>query len=146
MLERWSQIIITAQAVTIADSTFSNQDSQNRNFIDLLIDWEYLHQLSDNDTELELEFLQLFQENSQSHLESTKAAFAAQDFQQIAWEAHHLKGSSGNMGVRLMQQSAEELELLSRKHETAGMVNLIADLEEFINRIQDFLIKKNLNM
>ncbi|MBC1218790.1 response regulator [Nostoc sp. UCD121] len=145
VLERWHEIIITSEAVMIPDPTSNNQDSQNRNLIDLIIDWEYLHQLSDNDTEVELEFLQLFQEDSQSHLELAKAAFAAQDFQQIAWEAHHLKGSSGNMGVTIMQKSAEKLELLSRKHEIAGMDNLIADLEEFINRIQDFLIKTNLD-
>ncbi|QLE50188.1 response regulator [Nostoc sp. C057] len=145
VLERWSEIIITSEAVMIPDPASTNQDSQNRDLIDLIIDWEYLHQLSDNDTELELEFLQLFQEDSQIHLESTKAAFAAQDFRQIAWEAHHLKGSSGNMGVTIIQKSAEKLELLSRKHEIAGMVNLIADLENFINRIQDFLTKTNLN-
>ncbi|MEH2307039.1 response regulator [Nostoc sp.] len=145
VLERWNEIIITSEAVMIPDPTSTNQDSQNINLIDLIIDWEYLHQLSDNDTELELEFLQLFQEDSQSHLEFAKAAFAAQDFQQIAWEAHHLKGSSGNMGVTIMQKAAEELELLSRKHEIASIANLITDLEDFINRIQDFLIRTNLN-
>ena len=141
VLEHWSQIIITSQAAIIPDPT--SEDSQERNFLKLPIDWEQLHELSEKNTEFELELLQIFQEDSQGHLESTKAAIATQDFEQIARESHHLKGSSGNIGAKIMQQLAEKLELLSLKHEIAGMVDLIAELEEFINRIQDFLINQD---
>ncbi|MHC5597010.1 MAG: Hpt domain-containing protein [Nostoc sp.] len=54
-----------------------------------------------------------------------------------------MKGYSANIGAKIMQQLAEKLELLSLKHEIAGMVDLIAELEEFINRIQYFLINQD---
>ncbi|MHC5597009.1 MAG: hypothetical protein ACYTXC_13880 [Nostoc sp.] len=82
VLEHWSQIIITSQAAMIPEPT--SEDSPDKNFLELAIDWEHLHQLSENNTEFELELLQMFQEDSQGHLESIKAAIATQDFEQIA--------------------------------------------------------------
>ncbi|MDP5338364.1 MAG: response regulator, partial [Nodularia sp. (in: cyanobacteria)] len=96
VLEHWSQVILNA----------------NVN-IELAIDWEHLHQLSENNTEFELELLQIFVEDSQLHLEASKAAIATDNFPQLARSAHQLKGASANIGAISMQQAAEKLEKLS---------------------------------
>ncbi|MCG6133370.1 MAG: Hpt domain-containing protein [Nostoc sp. LLA-1] len=64
---------------------------------------------------------------------------ASLNFQQLAREAHHLKGSSANIGAISMQQIAEKLEQLSHQQQCAGTTELVADLESFVKEIQAFL-------
>ncbi|KZL51093.1 ATPase [Nodularia spumigena CENA596] len=121
-IEHWSQIILHPNVE-----------------IQLGIDWEHLHQLSENNTEFELELLQIFVEDSQLHLEATKAAIASRNFQQLAREAHHLKGASANVGAISMQQAAERLEQLSHEDDCANTTELVSELEGFLQEIQAFL-------
>ncbi|WP_238360881.1 Hpt domain-containing protein [Iningainema tapete] len=81
----------------------------------------------------------MFVEDTQSHLEITSLAIANLDFELLAKEAHHLKGSSANVGVNTMHIAAEKLEHLALKQERRGTTELICELGEFINRIQAFL-------
>jgi PAS domain S-box-containing protein len=137
-LERWSQFIFTLQQETLCEQLVNTTDT---NLLDLPIDWEYLHQLSENNTEFELELLQIFVEDAQSHLEITKVAIAANDFPQIAREAHHLKGASANIGAKNMHLVADRLEQLAHHQERRGTNILVSELEEFINCIQACLQK-----
>ncbi len=139
LLEHWSQIILTTEEVKIPDPTVAATDS---NLLELPLNWEHLHQLSENNLEFELELLEMFVEDSKLHLAATKAAIASHDFDQLGREAHHIKGSSGNVGATAMQQAGEKLEQLSRKQQLAGTSDLVAELEAFINRIQAFLINQ----
>ena len=108
---------------------------------DLLVDWEHLHQISENDPEFELELLQMFVEDTQSRLEATKAAINESDFQSFGQEAHHLKGSSSSVGAIGINLAAEKLEQLVLSKERRNAANLISELEEYVNRIQAFLTK-----
>jgi PAS domain S-box-containing protein len=139
MLERWSQKILKIQTIIIPEETASIKDSSN---LDLPIDWEHLHHLSDNNTEFELELLEMFLETGQLHLEVIKTAISANDFQKIAWEAHYIKGSSANIGSTTMQRAAEKLEQLSREKNCQGMSELLTELFKSIHQIQEFLNKK----
>ncbi|OKH52207.1 ATPase [Calothrix sp. HK-06] len=128
-LEHWENFIFTKQTDTINDS------------LELPIDWEHLHQLSENNPEFELELLQIFVEDTQPRLEAVKLAIELSDFEQVLSQAHHLKGASGNVGATVMQKAAEKLEQLAQKSERRGTADLIVDLEAFVNRIQTFLIQ-----
>ncbi|XFA71984.1 Hpt domain-containing protein [Thermosynechococcaceae cyanobacterium Okahandja] len=75
-----------------------------------LIDWEYLAALSGGDREFEQELLQTFIDDAQLRLNSLMAAVASENLEQIKRDAHHLKGSSGNVGITAMQTVAAELE------------------------------------
>ena len=103
------------------------------------IDWEHLHELSENNSEFELELLQIFVEDSQLHLEATKAAIASRNFQHLAREAHHLKGASANVGAISMQQAAEKLEQLSHEDYFSNTTELVSELEGFLQEIQALL-------
>ena len=139
LLELWSSRIIAGRVVTIPDPEPAVLITNNP-LTDLPIDWEHLHQISDNDPEFELEILKVFVEDSLFHVEGIKAAITVNDFHQLAREAHHLKGSSGNVGATAMRKIAEELEQLSRKQSFAGAYELVLGLVDFINKIQAFLI------
>jgi CheY-like chemotaxis protein/HPt (histidine-containing phosphotransfer) domain-containing protein len=141
-LERWASVILKAQEAIASEQTIS---TANVGSVDLPIDWEHLHQISENDPEFELNLLEIFVEDIQHHLEITKAAIAAYDFEQIAREAHQIKGASANVGAITMRLAAEKLEQLARNQERRGTTNLILELEEFVKRIQEFLIFKESN-
>ncbi|MHC0064314.1 GAF domain-containing protein [Nostoc sp. UIC 10890] len=139
VLERWGNVIFKAKE-TVATETVSTTDVDS---IDLPIDWERLHKLSENNPEFELELLQIFVEDMQPRLEVIKIAIASHDFEQLAHEVHQIKGASANMGVTTMHLVAEKLEQLAYKQERRGTTNLILELEEFVKRIQEFLTKNN---
>lgn len=139
MLECWSRVILTPQEVTISDQTMGLPDS-NTSYLDVPIDWQHLHQLSENNSQFEFELLAIYIENVQENLEIFKTAIASQDFQQIAKLSHHLKGSSGNLGATTMYQVAEKLEQMSRQQQLAGADKLVEELEDILTQIQAVVI------
>ncbi|MEH2058561.1 MAG: response regulator [Nostoc sp.] len=134
-LEHWASVIFLAKE-TALEQTVSTTDVDS---VDLPVDWERLHELSENNPEFELELLQIFVEDIQPRLEAVKIAIAANDLEQIAHQAHQIKGSSANMGVTTMYLAAEKLEAVAYNQERRGTGNLILELEEFVKRIQEFL-------
>ncbi|WP_334839065.1 hybrid sensor histidine kinase/response regulator [Nostoc sp.] len=137
-LEHWARMIFRVEETDILDRTVS---TTNIGSVDLPIDWERLHQLSENNPEFELELLQIFIEDIQPRLEVVKIAIASHDFDQIALQSHQIKGASVNIGAITMHLLAEKLEQLAYNQEDRGTNNLILGLEEFVKRIQEFLIR-----
>jgi HPt (histidine-containing phosphotransfer) domain-containing protein len=87
--------------------------------------------------------LQVCVEDIKPRLEIIIAAIAADDFEQIAREAHHLKGASVNIGATAMYLAADKLEQLAYQQELRDTTNLILELTNSLNSIQDFLTRKN---
>ncbi|MEH1968729.1 response regulator [Nostoc sp.] len=141
-LERWGSVIFKAKETAATEQTVATTDIGS---VNLPIDWERLHQLSENNSEFELELLQIFVEDTQPRLEVIKIAIATYDFEQLAHEVHQIKGASANMGVITMHLAAEKLEQLAHNQERRGTSNLILELEEFVKRIQEFLNCKDSN-
>ncbi|WP_334916933.1 hybrid sensor histidine kinase/response regulator [Nostoc sp.] len=137
-LEHWASLIFRVEETEVLDRTVS---TTNIGSIDLPIDWERLHKLSENNPEFELELLQIFIEDIQPRLEAVKIAIASHDFDQIALQSHQIKGASVNIGATTMHLLAEKLEQLAYNQEDRGTNNLILGLEEFVKRIQEFLIR-----
>ncbi|MGJ5627892.1 GAF domain-containing protein [Nostoc sp. CALU 1950] len=131
-LEHWTGVIVSQQEAVVYEQTVSS---------DLAIDWEHLHQISGNDEEFELNLLQICVEDIKPRLEIIKVAIASHNFGQIAREAHHLKGATANIGATAMYIAADKLEQLADCQELRDTTNLISELEEFVNCIQEFLIK-----
>lgn len=131
-LEHWTGVILSKQEAVVYEQTVST---------DLAIDWEHLHRISGNDAEFELNLLQICLEDIKPRLEIIKAAIASHDFGQIAREAHHLKGASINIGATPMYLAADKLEQLVYHQDLRDTTNLILELKEFVNCIQDFLIR-----
>ncbi|MEH1827025.1 MAG: response regulator [Nostoc sp.] len=141
-LQRWGSLIFMVKETAVTEQTVSTTDVDS---VDLPIDWQRLHELSENNPEFELELLQIFVEDIQPRLELIKIAIAVHNFEQIAHETHQIKGASANMGVTTMHLAAEQLEQLAYNQERRGTSNLILDLEDFVKRIQKFLNGKDSN-
>ncbi|MBN3924642.1 GAF domain-containing protein [Nostoc sp. NMS4] len=139
-LEHWIGVIGSQQEAGVNEQTVST--TNNDDTVDLAINWEQLHRISGNDREFELNLLQLSVEDIKPRLEIIKTAIAANDFGQIARETHHLKGASANIGATAMYLIANQLEQLASDRDFKDTTNLVSELEEFVNSIQYFLIKK----
>lgn len=131
-LEHWTSVISSQQEAVVYEETV---------FTDLAIDWEHLHRISGNDAEFELNLLRICVEDIKPRLEIIIAAIASHDFRQILREAHHLKGATANIGATAMYLAADKLEQLAYHRELKDTTNLILELKEFVNCIQDFLIR-----
>ncbi|MEH2448104.1 MAG: response regulator [Nostoc sp.] len=134
-LERWGSVIFKAKEIAATEQISTTDVSS----VNLPIDWERLHQLSENNLEFELELLQIFVEDIQPRLEVIRIAIATHDFDQIARQAHQIKGASANVGATTMHLAAEKLEQLAYNQERRGTTNFVSELEEFVKRVQKFL-------
>jgi PAS domain S-box-containing protein len=131
VIERWANVIFAQK---------SQLDSEQADNLDTLpIDWEVLHQLSDDDRDFEIELLQMLVEDMLLHVAATKVAIANFDFIQVGREAHHLKGVTGNVGAKTMYQAAIKLEELALNQERRGTGDLLAKFEDFITTVQTYL-------
>ena len=137
VLKRWICTILASE-----EAIASKQEVAITDTTSLVLDWEHLHQLSEGNTEFELELLQMFVEDARTQLEALAVAIAAKDFQQVTRVAHHLKGASGNVGATAMQLLAEKLEQLAHQQQFGGATDLLADLAQFLHRLQAFLERK----
>jgi HPt (histidine-containing phosphotransfer) domain-containing protein len=107
----------------------------------LPINLEHLHQLSDGDTDFELELLQVFVEDTQSHLEAARGAIAANDYGTLAREVHQIKGASGNVGADAMQALALELERQAQKQELHNPIDIIDKLAQHLSQVEVLMSK-----
>jgi CheY-like chemotaxis protein len=136
VLEHWSQIILSQQELFVTKTiVFPLEESS----LEDLINWQQLHQISDNNPEFEWQLLQIYTEDSISRLDAIKAALATKDFQKMRGEVHQLRSSMGYIGTTTVQETVEQLEQLAVQDERRGTGKLIQDLEYFVNRIQEFL-------
>ncbi|MBM0740660.1 Hpt domain-containing protein [Phormidium sp. CLA17] len=108
----------------------------------LPIDWNRLHQISDHNPEFELELLQMFAEDAEQHLNQLEAAIATQDFAALEQQAHYIKGSSANVGLRPMQVAAAILETQARSHQLDNPTPQLLMLQQTLKTLQTFIAVK----
>ncbi|MBK1989333.1 response regulator [Sphaerospermopsis aphanizomenoides BCCUSP55] len=140
ILECWSSKIFTSERAMIPDMIFEPTVTDiNKNLPDSLIDWQHLHEISENNLEFELELLDAFVEDSKIHITAAQAAIINKDWQKIDREAHHIKGSSGNLGAISIHKTAEKIEHQLLNHDINGISTSLADILECVEQIQVFL-------
>jgi HPt (histidine-containing phosphotransfer) domain-containing protein len=74
------------------------------------IDWEQLHQVSEDDPEFEFELLTILAEDVKSHIEGLHKAVVNNNRSEIASEAHYIKGASANVGIIGLSSLAKQIE------------------------------------
>jgi CheY-like chemotaxis protein len=143
VLQRWSQVILASQedfasaceSLVIPTAT----EGINSDFLKLHLDLESLHALSDNSPEFELELLQLFTQDCQGHLELLHRAIAANDLSQVERSAHYIKGASANIGAKVMQFAAAQLERQAHQKQLEITDELLAELRTSLQQIREFV-------
>jgi HPt (histidine-containing phosphotransfer) domain-containing protein len=107
-----------------------------------LIDWNYLHELSDGNEAFELELLQTLIESLPSHLATLRQSIHTQDFRVIEHEAHYVKGSTTSIGAKTLQAIAEQLELQARQQHCENMEGLLNQLEYGFQQVEKMVLSK----
>lgn len=85
--------------------------------LDMSVVEELLSFADDGDPELLLDLIQMFLEDGPSKVQAVTQGLAAGDFDQAERAAHSLKGSSGNLGAKLLQDVCEAMQLATRQHQ-----------------------------
>jgi HPt (histidine-containing phosphotransfer) domain-containing protein len=107
--------------------------------LDLHLNLEHLRQMSEGCFEFEQALLRLFVEDSWMHVGILKGAIATHNLRQLEQSAHHLKGSGANVGARLIQHIAANLERQARQQHIPEDSPLLAELENSLCQIESWL-------
>ena len=89
---------------------------------------ELLSFADDGDPELLLDLIEMFLDDSPSKVDAVEQGLKNGDFEKAERAAHSLKGSSGNLGARLVQDICEQLQLSTRKRELDASMLLAPEL------------------
>ncbi|WP_421656612.1 response regulator [Leptothermofonsia sp. ETS-13] len=141
-LAKWGEAIRLAHLKSSNpqnDMQSNPQDFHTLPLIDLEIDWNHLHQISDGCRDFELELLQVFAEDTEIHIAGVEAAIATHNFDMIEQIAHHIKGASANVGLTKMATTAEQLEQQASQQHLEGASNLLSQLHQALSQLQTFL-------
>jgi HPt (histidine-containing phosphotransfer) domain-containing protein len=98
--------------------------------LDMSVVEELLSFSDDGDPELLMDLIQMFLEDGPSKVTAVTEGLAAGDFEKAERAAHSLKGSSGNLGARLLQNLCEELQVATRYHRLEESRRLAPKLTE----------------
>ncbi|MDX2217184.1 MAG: response regulator, partial [Oculatellaceae cyanobacterium bins.114] len=142
-LAYWSQQLMTTEN-SLDNSVFSfsrTSDSMDMTLHNL-IDWDYLHELSDGNEAFEQELLQTLIESLPPHLETLHNYIAAQDFLAIEREAHYIKGSTTSIGAKSLQALVEQLELQARRQQFENLAYLFSRIEQGFKQIETLVKSK----
>ena len=99
------------------------------NVLDHAVLDELLSFADDGDPELLVDLIQMFLEDGPSKVEAVSQGLATGDFDMAERAAHSLKGSSGNLGARIVQEICEQLQVSTRAHELETSRKLAPVLE-----------------
>jgi HPt (histidine-containing phosphotransfer) domain-containing protein len=103
------------------------------------IDWEQLHQVSEDDPEFELELLTMLAEDVKIHIEDLRRAVVEGDAIGIGHEAHYIKGASANVGIVSITALAKQIEHLAREQQLSSINPLIAQMAIDLGHLETYL-------
>ncbi len=107
------------------------------------IDWEQLHQVSEDDTEFELELLTMLAEDVKIHIGDLRQAVVDRDLMAIAHEAHYIKGASANVGIVNLTALAKQIEQLANEHLITNTAALVEQMAVDLSHLEVYLASRN---
>jgi HPt (histidine-containing phosphotransfer) domain-containing protein len=84
--------------------------------LDMSVVEELLALSDDGDPELLLDLIQMFLGDGPEKVRAITEGLQAGDFEKMERAAHSLKGSSGNLGARRLQDACERMQSATRLH------------------------------
>jgi HPt (histidine-containing phosphotransfer) domain-containing protein len=106
------------------------------------IDWEQLHQVSEDDPEFELELLTMLAEDVKIHIVDLRQAVVDRDLAAIGHEAHYIKGASANVGIISLTAAAKQIEQLASEKFIAEITPLITQMSINLGHLETYLATK----
>lgn len=112
------------------------------NVLDMSIVEELLSFADDGDPELLVDLIRMFLDDGPAKVRAITEGLEEADFDKVERAAHSLKGTSGNLGAKHLQDSCEAMQLASRGHEldvvrelTPQIVSHYADAEVALQKL-----------
>jgi len=106
------------------------------NALDMSIVEELLSFADDGDPELLVDLIQMFLQDGPSKVRAITEGLEEGNLEKVERAAHSLKGTSGNLGARYLQDSCEKMQIASRQNEidevrkiTPSIVSQYAEVE-----------------
>jgi HPt (histidine-containing phosphotransfer) domain-containing protein len=104
------------------------------------IDWEQLHQVSEDDPEFELELLTMLAEDVKIHIEDLHQAIVDRNPSEIASEAHYIKGASANVGITSLSSLAKQIEHIPQsKIADRDTIDLVEQMRIQLGHLEAYL-------
>jgi HPt (histidine-containing phosphotransfer) domain-containing protein len=103
------------------------------------IDWEQLHQVSEDDPEFELELLTMLAEDVKIHIADLHQAALDRDIIAIGNEAHYIKGASANVGIISITAAAKQIEQLAREQLLAEILPIVEQMSIDLDRLETYI-------
>lgn len=94
-----------------------------------------------DDKELLLELFVIFQEDFQKKRPVLGEAIATGDVGKVREIAHGVKGASGNISAKALHAACLKLEMMAKDNTTAGMQDVLADIDVQFARVMEFAAK-----
>lgn len=94
-----------------------------------------------DDKELLLELLDIYQEDFVSKRAALAEGIAAKDFTKIKEVAHSMKGASGNISAKRLYATCLELETKAKDHNAEGLDALLATVDSQFEEVKANAVK-----
>jgi len=105
--------------------------------IDSVMDLSEAMTNMDGDAELLQEIVEIFLETAQSQLDSIGQCVQIGETNQVAIQAHAMKGGASNFCARKFVASALRLELLAKEGSLDGATELLAEMQKHFDEVVD---------
>ena len=105
-----------------------------------IIDLKDVLERVQDDKELLVELLDIYQEDFVIKRQALGEAIAAKDIVKIKEIAHSMKGSSGNISAKPLHAACLQLEMLIKSGKTDGMMDLVSIIDGYFERIKVFAV------
>jgi histidine phosphotransfer protein HptB len=106
------------------------------------VNLEQLNQISEGDVEFEIEVLQVYVEDVTQRLNKIRDELVSNKWSQIMGQAHHLKGSSSNVGAYQIQILALQLEELNHSQDSEKALEIIDEMFLKLKAVELFISEK----
>jgi len=97
--------------------------------LDMSVVEELLSFSDDGDPELLLDLIQMFLDDGPEKVRAVHEGVLAGDFDKMERAAHSLKGSSGNLGAHLLQDTCEKIQVATRQRQLDESRQLASELD-----------------
>ncbi len=106
-----------------------------------IIDLKDVMERVQDDKELLLELLDIYQEDFVAKRQALGEAIAAKDIGKIKEVAHSMKGSSGNISAKSLHASCLKLEALAKEGNVEAMSPVLVAIDGMFKQIQAYAIQ-----
>jgi len=149
MIERWAKSGEAGEAKGAEEAKGAGEAEINSSrlastgfYLDhTLFDPERLQEISRGQIALQKQLVQAFVKHAQPGLEQMYHALEMEDFEMLEQQAHRLKGTSANIGVRLIPKIAAQLEQQARKKTLIRAKERLDSLKQQFEKVQAFLLE-----